>query len=41
MRDVEAAFGEEFLYVSVAGREAQVEAGGMLDDKRRKAVAAV
>jgi len=33
--------GKKFFDVSIAEREAQVEPDGMLDDNRRKAVAAV
>jgi hypothetical protein len=33
--------GEEILDVSIAQREAQVEPDGVLDDNRRKAVAAL
>ena len=39
--DIEPALGKQFLDVAVAEREAQVEPDGMLDDNRRKAVAAV
>src|SRR5215471_4636503 len=39
--DVEPPLGEEFLDVTIAQREAQVEPDRMLDDYRRKAVAAV
>ena len=41
VRDVEPSLGEEFLDVPIAQREAQVEPDRMLDDHRRKAVAAV
>src|SRR5882757_1091066 len=39
--DVRPTLGQEILDVSVAEREAQVEPDGMLDDNRRKAVAAI
>jgi hypothetical protein len=39
--NVEPTLGEEVLNVSIAQREAQVELHSMLDDNRRKAVAAV
>ena len=39
--DVEPAFGKQFFDVAVAKREAQVEPHRMLDDNRRKPVAAV
>jgi hypothetical protein len=39
--DVEPPLGEELLNVSMTQREAQVELDCMLDDHRRKAVAAV
>jgi hypothetical protein len=39
--DIEPSLGEEFLDVSIAQREAQVEPDRMLNDHRRKAVAAV
>jgi hypothetical protein len=39
--DVEPTFGEEIFDVSIAQREAQVEPHSILDDNRRKAVAAV
>src|SRR5262245_9581575 len=41
VRDVEAPLGEEFLDVAIAQREAQVDPDRMLDDRWRKAVAAV
>src|SRR5271169_7072189 len=39
--DVEPAFGKQFFDIAVAKREAQLEPHRMLDDNRRKAVAAV
>src|SRR5262249_35048292 len=39
--DLEPRLGEELLDVSITQREAQVEPDCMLDDHRRKAVAAV
>jgi hypothetical protein len=39
--DVEPAFGKQFFDIAVAKREAQVEPHRMLDDNRRKPVAAV
>ena len=39
--DVEPPLGEEFLDVSIAQGEAQVEPDRMLDDRRRKAMAAL
>jgi hypothetical protein len=39
--DVEPPLGEEFLNIPITQREAQVEPDRMLDDHRRKAVAAV
>ena len=39
--DLEPALGKQFLDIAVAQREAQVEPYSMLDDDRRKAVAAV
>jgi hypothetical protein len=41
MGDVQPTLGQEILDVSVAEREAQVESDSMLDDNRRKAVAAI
>jgi hypothetical protein len=40
MGDIEPSLGEEFLDVSIAQREAQVEPDRMPNDHRRKAVAA-
>jgi hypothetical protein len=39
--DVEPAFGKELLYVAIAQREAQVQPDGMLDHRRREAMASV
>src|SRR5215831_15006181 len=41
VRDVEPPLGQEFLDVPIAQREAQVDPDRMLDDRWRKAVAAV
>ena len=41
MGDVDPALGEEFLDVTIAQREAEIEPHRVLDDQRRKAVAAV
>ena len=41
VRDVEPPLGEEFLDVAIAQGEAQIEPDRMLDDRRRKAVAAI
>jgi hypothetical protein len=38
---VEPTLGEEILYVSITECEAQVEPHSMLEDNRRKAVAAI
>jgi hypothetical protein len=39
--DVEPAFGEQFLHVAVAQREAELEPDCMLDDLGRKTMAAI
>src|SRR5271170_5409667 len=41
VRDVQPALGKKFLDVAIAQRETQVEPHSMLNDNRRKAVAAV
>ena len=41
VRNVQAAFGQEFLDVAVAERETQIEPDGMADDVRREAVAGI
>src|SRR5262249_44148593 len=41
VRDIEPALGVEFLDVAIARREAQIQPDRMLDDHRRKAVAAM
>src|SRR6266446_4511823 len=39
--DVEPALGEQFLYVAVAQREAEIEPDRVLDDLGRKTMAAI